>query len=60
MKKLVLLDEEYAILKKLLNVVPPAYLPRLLPDCNGVEMYFYRHLLSKVFRKDFSFPKTDE
>lgn len=60
MKKFVLLDEEYTILKMLLNAVPPAQLPRVLPECNGVHLHFYRRLLTKVLRKDFTFPKTDE
>lgn len=60
MKKIVLRDEEYELLQKLLRAVPPAQLPRLLPDWTGADMRYYRCLLTKVLHKDFSFPKTDD
>lgn len=60
MKKLVLREEEYAILQKVLRGVPPAHLPRVLPDWTGVDMHYYRCLLTKVLKEDYHFPKTDD
>lgn len=60
MKKLILRDEEYEILCKVLRAVPPAQLPRVLPDWDGGDMHYYRCLLSKVLNADYHFPKTDE
>lgn len=60
MKKLILSNEEFDILEKVLSAIPPAHLPRFLPDWNGVDMFYYRRLLTKILRKDFSFPKTDD
>ena len=60
MKKLVLREEEYEILQKVLRGVPPAQLPSVLPDWTGVDMHYYRCLLTKVLQEDYHFPKTDE
>lgn len=60
MKKIILRDEEYEILQKVLRAVPPAQLPILLPEWTGVDMHYYRDLLTKVLQKDYHFPKTDE
>lgn len=60
MKNIILRDEEYEILQRLLQAVPPAQLPRLLPDWNGGDMHYYRCLLTKVLHKNYHFPKTDD
>jgi len=60
MKKIILSDEEYAVLQKVLGAVPPAQLTRLLPDCDGGDIFYYRYLLKKVLHKDFSFRDTDD
>lgn len=60
MKKLILTEEEYALLQKVLKTVPPAQLPRVLPDCSGVDLRFYRDLLTKVLRENRRFPDTDD
>lgn len=60
MKKLILSDEEYELLQKILRAVPPAKLPRLLPDWNGVDMFHYRNLLTKVLHKNYRDRKTDD
>lgn len=60
MRKVVLRDEEYEILQKVLRAVPPAQLPRILPDWDGADMHYYRCLLTKVLQKNYHFPKTDE
>lgn len=60
MKKLILHDEEYAVLQKVLQAIPVAHLTRLLPECDGGDIFFYRGLLKKVLHKDFSFPDTDD
>lgn len=60
MKKIILSDEEYELLQKILRAVPPAQLPRLLPDWDGTDMFHYRNLLTKVLHKNFRFPKTDD
>ena len=60
MKKIMLRDEEYDILQKLLNAVPTAQLPRILPNCTGADMHYYRCLLTKILHKDCHFPKTDD
>lgn len=60
MKKIILHDEEYAVLQKLLRAVPVARLTRTIPDCDGVNLRFYRSLQTKVLREDRSFPDTDD
>lgn len=60
MKKLILRDQEYKILQQVLRAVPVANLPRLLPDCNGGDIHYYRCLLTKVLRKNHFFPDTDD
>lgn len=60
MKKLILSDYEYDVLKKVLEAVPPAQLTRVIPDCTGADLRFYRDLLSKVTHQDRSFPDTDD
>lgn len=59
MRKLVLRDEEYALLQKVLRAIPPAKLPRLLPDWTGVDMHYYRCLLTSILGENFHFPKSD-
>lgn len=59
MKKIILSDEEYAMLQKVLRAVPPAQLPRILPDWDGADMHYYRCLLTTVLKEDYHFPKTD-
>lgn len=58
-KKIVLKNQEYEVLQKVLEALPPAQLPRILPDCTGVDLFFYRGLLTAVLHKDFSFPDAD-
>lgn len=60
MKKIILRDEEYALMQKLLRAVPPAQLPRLLPDCDGGDLHYYRCLLTKVLNRNYHFPDTDD
>ena len=48
------------MLQKVLRAIPPAELPTILPEWTGVDMFFYRELLTKVLNRDFRFPKTDE
>lgn len=60
MKKLILTEYEYDVLKRVLKAVPPAHLTRLLPDCTGADIRFYRDLLTKVQHKNYRFPDTDD
>lgn len=60
MKKIILHNEEHSVLQRLLGAVPPAQLPRYIPDCTGVDLRFYRSLQTKVLREDRSFPDTDD
>lgn len=60
MKKIILSDEEYAVLQKVLQAVPVAHLTRLLPKCDGGDIFYYRSLLKKVLHRDFSFRDTDD
>lgn len=60
MKKIILRDEEYAMLQKVLRAVPPAQLPRILPNCDGGDLHYYRCLLTNVLQENYHFPKTDE
>ena len=60
MKKLILSDYEYDVLQRVLKALPPAQLPRILPDCNGADLRFYRDLQTKVQHKNYSFPDTDD
>lgn len=60
MKKIILTDEEYELLQKLLREIPPAKLPRFLPGYDGADMFHYRNLLTKVQRKNYRFPDTDD
>lgn len=60
MKKLILSDEEYEILQKVLKGVPPAHLPQVLPNWDGVDMFHYRNLLTKVLHKNYRDRKTDD
>ena len=55
MKKIMLSDDEYAVLQKVLRAVPPAKAP-----LDGTELYFYRRVLSRVLQKDYSFRDTDD
>lgn len=55
MKKLMLSDDEFAVLQKVLRTVPPAQAP-----LDGAERYFYRRVLSRVLQEDRSFPDTDD
>lgn len=55
MKKIMLSEDEYAVLQKVLRSVPPAKAP-----LDGAERYFYRRVLSRVLQKDYSFPDTDD
>lgn len=55
MKKLILSNPEYDVLKKVLQDNPPAK-----TKLNGVELYFYRSLLSRILQKDYRFPDTDD
>ena len=59
-KTIILRDEEYTMLQKVLRAVPPAHLPRILPDWTGADMHYYRCLLTKVLNKNYHFPKTDD
>ena len=60
MKKLILSEEEHLLLQCVLRTVPPAQLHRVVPDCSGWQLRFYRGLCSKVFGRDYSFPDTDD
>ena len=60
MKKLILSDDEYELLQRILREIPPAKLPRFLPGYDGADMFHYRNLLTKVLHKNFHFPKTDD
>lgn len=60
MKKLILSDYEYDVLQRVLKALPPAQLTRILPDCTGADLRFYRNLLTKALREDHSFPDTDD
>lgn len=60
MKKIILSNEEYDVLQKLLRAVPVAQLTRLLPGCDGGDLHYYRGLLTKVLRENHYFPKTDD
>lgn len=50
MKKIILHNEEHSVLRRLLDTVPPAQLPRYIPDCTGVDLRFYGSLRKKVQR----------
>jgi hypothetical protein len=50
MKKLILHNDEHSVLRRLLDAVPPAQLPRHIPDCTGADLRFYGSLLKKVQR----------
>ena len=58
-KKIILKNQEYEVLQKVLEALPPAQLSRVLPNCTGADLYFYRGLLTAVLHKDFSFPNAD-
>ena len=61
MKKLILSDNEYAVLQRLLRAIPPAHLPRFLPDWTGVDMRDYRNILAIVLKDpDRRFPASDD
>ena len=60
MKKLILNDYEYDVLQRVLKAVPPAQLTRVLPDCNGADLRFYRDLQTKVQHRNYRFPDTDD
>lgn len=60
MPKLILTNYEHDVLRRLLEAVPPAHLTRILPDCTGADLRFYRDLLTKVTRQDHRFPDTDD
>lgn len=60
MPKLVLTNHEFDVLQRILNAVPPAQLTRILPDCTGADLRFYRDLQSKAFRENRRFPDTDD
>ena len=60
MKKLILTDYEYDVLQRVLKAVPPAQLTRILPECNGADLRFYRDLLTKVLHENRRFPDTDD
>ena len=55
MKKIILSNEEYEVLQKVLRSVPPAKAP-----LDGTERYFYRRVLTQVLHKDYSFRDTDD
>ena len=57
--KLILHEEEYKVLQKVLQAVPPATAPKLA-GLDGAELYFYRRVLTQVLKKDFTFPDTDD
>lgn len=59
MRRIVLRDEEYAILHRLLRAIPPAQLSRILPNYTGVDMHYFRCLLTSVLKENFHFPKSD-
>lgn len=60
MKKIILTDEEYELLQKILREIPPAKLPRFLSGYDGADMFYYRNLLTKVLRENRRFPDTDD
>lgn len=55
MAKIILTETELDVLQKVLRDNPPAKV-----NLDGAERYFYRHVLTKILKEDFSFPKTDE
>ena len=54
-KKILLSESEYEVLKKVLKSVPPAK-----TTLNGAEMRDYREILTIVFGEDYRFPDTDD
>lgn len=60
MKKIILSDEEHELLQNILRKIPPAHLPKFLPGYDGADMFYYRNLLTKVLRKNYRFPDTDD
>lgn len=60
MKKLILNDRQYDVLQRLLRAIPPADLPRFIPEWTGVDMREYRELLTLVLRENRRFPDTDD
>ena len=60
MKKLILSDYEYDVLQKVLKALPPAQLTRVIQNCTGADLRFYRSLLTKALREDHRFPDTDD
>lgn len=58
-KKIILGDEEYKVLCKALEAVPPAKAISIA-DIDGCEKYFYERVLTQILKKDYRFPKTDD